>query len=195
MAYPYTNPKQNFAHRVAKFSVLSQPDPGTVGYDPAFSSSMPIMDGIDLDNVAKHDLSHYSEKVLASCDSLQVGTDGNFYLVEFKNQRSGNINSDEIHKKVIDTLSLILFAFSPRDSIRTLYAKTKFFVVFPDQNAFLKIATVVKNSGSSLESRPLKRPLWNLDELVKDEFIGYVDTMTLTEFKNEVLSWPAMVLP
>jgi len=153
------------------------------------------MNGIDLDKVARHDFAHYSGKVLSSCDSLQVGSDGNYYLVEFKNQRSGNIKSDEIHKKINDSLSIILFAFSPFDSIKTVHARVKVYIVFPDQNPFLQIVNAVKDSGSSSNAVPLKRPLWKLDELVRDEFVGSVDTMTLTEFKQEVLSWPTMVLP
>lgn len=196
MAYPYSDPKVDFAHRKKSYADLSLPDQGTMKvFDPNFSAKMPSCDGLDLDKIAQKDFNRYSECPLRSCDSLQKGTDGCYYLVEFKNQASGNINRDEIHKKIIDSLSLILYAFAPTDSIRSLYKWVKAYVVFPDQNAFLKIVKTVATSGSAQKAISLTRPLWGLDELVKHEFIGYVDTMPLSDFQKEVTTWPKMVLP
>lgn len=196
MAYPYSDPKVDFAHRKKSYADLSLPDKCTTKvFDPAFSSKMPSCDGFDLDAIAQKDFNRYSECPLRSCDSLQKGTDGCYYLVEFKNQVSGNINRDEIHKKIIDSLSLILYAFTPTDSIRSLYKRVKVYVVFPDQNAFLKIVKTVATSGSTQTAIPLTRPLWGLDDLVKHDFIGYVDTMPLSDFQKEVTTWPKMVLP
>lgn len=195
MAYPYNNPVADFAHRMKPLSELSQTDAVTKGFDPNFSSSMPAVCGIDLDAVAQKDFAKYSKLPLRSCDALFMDEDGMYYLVEFKNQASGNIKKEEIHKKIIDSLSLILYVFSPSDSIETLHSRVKVYVVFPDQNAFLKIAKTIATSGSSSCAMPLERPLWELSHLVENGFVSFVDTMTLTDFKREIGSWPLMKLP
>lgn len=195
MAYPYTDPKIDFLQTVEPFSRLSLPDGDDDGFDSGFSRAMPDVQGYSLDKIAQKDFSRYSGKNLASCDSISLGEDGSYYLIEFKNQRSGNIDGQEIRKKILDSVSLIRYAFSPNVSMGDLHKRIRVYVVFPDQEAFLKIAKTVSSSGSSTTLRTLKRPLWGLDNLVDAEFIDYVDTLPLSEFKNEVSKWPAMCLP
>ena len=195
MSYPYTDPKVNFNHRVAEFSMLSLPDGEDKGFDPDFSAKMPDIQGYDLDKIAQGDFSCYSGNSLASCDSISLGIDGNYYLVEFKNQKSSNIDGKSIRKKIIDSISLIRYAFSPDESMMDLHKRIKVYVVFPDQEAFLKIVKTVSSSGSSDCLAELKRPLWGLDNLVDAEFVDYIDTMTLSEFRGEVERWPKMRLP
>ena len=195
MAYPYTDPKKDFAHRVKSFFCLSLPDGNDKGFDPNFSKEMPDCQGYDLDTIAQKDFVCYSGKSLASCDSISLGEDGKYYLVEFKNQKSSNIDGEDIHKKIIDSISLIRYAFSPIVSMRDLSKRIRVYVVFPDQEAFLKIVKTISSSGSFTTTKQLKRPLWGLDSLIHADFLDYVDTLSLSEFKGEVANWPKMLLP
>jgi hypothetical protein len=195
MSYPYLDPKVDFSHRVKLFSELSLPDGDDKGFDPDFSTNMPNLQGYELDEIAQRDFKRYSGNMLSSCDSISLGDDGNYYLVEFKNQRSSNIDGNSIRKKIIDSISLIRYTFSPDEPMSDLYSRIRVYIVFPDQEAFLNIVKIVSSSGSSEGSIVKKRPLWKLDELVDADFVGYIDTLPLSEFKDEVTRWPKMLLP
>ena len=195
MSYPYTDPNVDFNHRVEAFSMLSLPDGEDKGFDPDFSAKMPDVQGYDLDKIAQRDFSRYSGNNLSSCDSISLGIDGNYYLVEFKNQNGSNIDVKALRKKVVDSISLIRYAFSPDESMLDLWRRIKVYVVFPDQDAFLKIARTVSSSGSCDSSPVPKVPLWGLGNLIEAEFVDYIDTLPLSEFKDEVARWPKMRLP
>lgn len=195
MAYPYLAPLSDFAHRKSDFKALSEVSKGTTKfYDQDFSKSMPAIDAINLDILAQKDFSKYSENPLTSCDALLRDCEGHYYLIEFKNQRSGNIDRKEIHKKIIDSLSLIHFCFEPSESVCGIASRVKVYVVFPDQNAFLKIVSAV-NESARPKKISLKNPLWDLDVFVRDSFVTEVHTETLSEFKKSVASWPKMDIP
>lgn len=195
MSYPFTDPNVDFAHRVKTFSVLSLPDGEDRGFDPDFSAKMPDIQGYDLDKIAQKDFRRYSGNSLASCDSISLGIDDNYYLVEFKNQNGSNIDGKAIRKKVVDSISLIRYAFLPDESMSNLHRRIKVYVVFPDQEPFLNIVKIISSSGSCSSFPMPKRPLWGLDNLVDAEFVDYIDTMTLSEFKDEIARWPRMRLP
>ena len=195
MSYPFTDPRADFAHRVKAFSKLSLPDGEDKGFDPDFSAKMPDIQGYDLDKIAQKDFSRYSGNSLASCDSISLGIDGNYYLVEFKNQNGSNIDGRAIRKKVVDSISLIRYAFSPDETMSALHRHIKVYVVFPDQEPFLNIVKIISSSGSCSSSPMPKRPLWGLDNLLDAEFVDYIGTMTLSEFKNEIARWPRMRFP
>lgn len=195
MSYPFSDPKVDFAHRVKAFSMLSLPDGEDEGFDPDFSAKMPDIRGYDLDKIAQRDFRRYSEKSLASCDSISLGIDGNYYLVEFKNQKGSNIDGEAIRKKIVDSISLIRYAFSPDEPMSALHRRIKVYVVFPDQEAFLNIVKTISSSGSCNGSQAPKIPLWGLDDLLEAEFVYRIDTVTLSEFKDEIVRWPPMRLP
>lgn len=195
MSYPYIDPKVDFLKRIKLFSELSLPDGDDKGFDSDFSMNMPYLQGYDLDKIAQKDFNHYSGNMLSSCDSISLGDDGNYYLVEFKNQRSSNIDGKSIRKKIIDSISLIRYAFLPDESMSNLHSRIRVYIVFPDQDAFFNIVKTISSSGSCEGSIVKKRPLWKLDELVDADFVDYIDTLTLSEFKHEVVRWPKMLLP
>jgi hypothetical protein len=69
------------------------------------------------------------DEQLASCDALYE-SDGEIYLIEFKNQPSRNIKTNDIQRKLFDSLAQLLVVWRKSVSCEELSGKIHAYVVF-----------------------------------------------------------------
>lgn len=62
----------------------------------------------NMDGIAKQLCRMYGREKLNSCDGYHIAQDGELYLIEFKNQNEGNVDSRDIRNKIFDSISMIV---------------------------------------------------------------------------------------
>lgn len=70
----------------------------------------------NMDGIAKQLCRMYGREKLNSCDGYYVAQNGKSYLVEFKNQNEGNVDSRDIRNKIFDSISMIVMNEDKRRS-------------------------------------------------------------------------------
>ncbi len=128
---------------------------------------------INLDRLAVSRKGLSGDQIMASFDALYIDIADNQYLLEFKDQPSKNINSNEIHKKVFGSTALLLLTCQKDATLNIFAAKTSLFVIFKDdenEESFMRIPSAMEKWMDNNPTKSGEPLLFNFSSEYKTSF-------------------------
>lgn len=145
-------------------------------FDCDFPNRLPHINAFDLDSFAAGTMKRFTGTPVPSVDALHIGSNGLFYFIEFKNQKTGNIDREQLRRKLFGSYLIALATFFQNNSLQTLMKHSVFVIVFPKQDYSMTIGKALAQFAG--------KSLWKLDELVENEMVSKVLTLTDEEFST-----------
>lgn len=140
----------------------------------------------NLDRLAQSLKGLRGDQAMASCDAYYIDASGRQYLFEFKDQPSINIDAKEIHRKVVDSIALLLLNWQKQCCLETFSSTSVLFVIFRDDSndaSFLQIPTAMM---SWMEDNPTaaQEPLLFKFKPIHKSYFTEIHTIPVSTFNN-----------
>jgi hypothetical protein len=144
---------------------------------------------VNLDRLALSKKGLCGAQTVASFDAFYIDKADNQYLIEFKDQPSKNIKSNEIHKKIFGSTALLLITCQKDLSVNAFTANTTLFVIFRDDEneaSYLQIPSAMKKWMEDNPAKSGEPLLFNLRSEYKSTF-KEIHTIPESIFKKSYL--------
>ena len=182
--YPFPVAYEEFPSPRRKFGELAHTsDPA---FDTGFSGRLPDIEAYDVDAFAQGSLKRFTGSAIPSPDALARGHDGKWYLVEFKNQRVGNVESKDILRKAAGGLTIAAMTMGQASAMRDVMSRIVYVVVFPRQDYSTQIGYWLAGQASDAGCKPL---LWGVERLIDATMVADAFTIPDNEFAALAEEW------
>lgn len=142
---------------------------------------------ISLDALARQTKKIRGNQTPATCDVLYESPDGIIYLIEFKDQPAKNIKYREIHRKIYDSMALLLMRVKRTDSIDAVASRSELYIVYQEDasdEAFRKLPRAVHRWIDADSSSPIEPIRFGLLDEHKSYF-KRIFTIPISDFLKE----------